>query len=74
MTADRPGLLSRVGSVFRDQGVRIHAARIATLGERAEDVFFVTDTGNRPFRDPALRERIREALVTELDGERAVSP
>jgi len=74
MTADRPGLLSRVGSVFRDLGVRIHTARIATLGERAEDVFFVTDTGNRPFRDPALRERIREALVTELDGERAVSP
>jgi [protein-PII] uridylyltransferase len=71
ITADRPGMLSRVGSVFRDLGVRIHNARIATLGERAEDVFFVTDADNLPFNDRAQRERIREALVAELDGERA---
>ncbi len=73
MTADRPGLLSRVGWVFRNLGVRIHNARIATLGERAEDVFFVTDSDNRPYRDATVRERIREALVEELDGERAAA-
>ncbi len=30
------------------QGLDIHSARIATLGERAEDIFFVTKKmGNR---------------------------
>ncbi len=42
MTLDQPGLLARIGSLFMLQGLDIHSARIATLGERAEDAFFVT--------------------------------
>ncbi len=41
-TLDHPGLLARVGGLFMMQGLDIHSARIATLGERAEDIFFVT--------------------------------
>jgi [protein-PII] uridylyltransferase len=67
ITADRPGLLSRVGKVFTASGVRVHNARIATLGERAEDVFFVTDLHDRPFSEPDDQERIRNRLVRELD-------
>jgi len=66
-TADRPGLLSRVGRVFTASGVRVHNARIATLGERAEDVFFVTDLDDQPFLDLDEQDRIRGRLVGELD-------
>ncbi|MFM2333766.1 MAG: [protein-PII] uridylyltransferase [Pseudomonadota bacterium] len=41
-TLDQPGLLARIGALFMLQGLDIHSARIATLGERAEDIFFVT--------------------------------
>ena len=41
-TLDHPGLLAKVGGLFMMQGLDIHSARIATLGERAEDIFFVT--------------------------------
>ncbi len=38
-TLDHPGLLAKVGGLFMMQGLDIHSARIATLGERAEDIF-----------------------------------
>ena len=47
-TLDHPGLLARVGGLFMMQGLDIHSARIATLGERAEDIFSLSpkDGGN----------------------------
>ncbi|WP_254000486.1 [protein-PII] uridylyltransferase, partial [Xanthomonas vasicola] len=40
---DRPGLLADVAHVLRIQHLRVHDARIATFGERAEDQFQITD-------------------------------
>ncbi len=48
---DQPGLLARVGGLFMMQGLDIHSARIATLGERAEDIFFVTKKDGTPLTD-----------------------
>ena len=42
MAGDRPGLLYAVARVFADYGLDLHTAKIATLGERAEDVFVVS--------------------------------
>ncbi|MCH4243853.1 [protein-PII] uridylyltransferase [Acinetobacter gerneri] len=50
-TLDQPGLLARVGGLFMMQGLDIHSARIATLGERAEDIFFVTKKDGTPMTD-----------------------
>ena len=47
-TLDQPGLLARVGGLFMMQGLDIHSAKIATLGERAEDIFFVTKKDGSP--------------------------
>jgi [protein-PII] uridylyltransferase len=38
---DRPGLLSRIAQVFLQHGIRLHMAKIATLGHRAEDTFII---------------------------------
>lgn len=48
VTLDQPGLLARVGALFSRQGLDIHSARIATLGERAEDIFYVTKRDGQP--------------------------
>ena len=40
--ADRPGLLFDVASVLAAHGIRLHTAKIATLGERVEDTFLLT--------------------------------
>jgi [protein-PII] uridylyltransferase len=45
---DRPGLLCEVGKVLMAERIELHAAKIMTVGERAEDVFYLTDFDNRP--------------------------
>ncbi len=47
-TLDHPGLLAKIGGLFMMQGLDIHSAKIATLGERAEDIFFVTKKDGNP--------------------------
>ena len=47
IAADRPGLLSEVGKVFKTERIAINGAKIMTVGERAEDVFYITDMEGR---------------------------
>lgn len=64
---DRPGLLADVTHVLRQQHVRVHDARIATFGERAEDLFLIADADDRPL-DEAGSAALREALRAALDA------
>ncbi len=66
VAADRPGLLSEVGKVFRTERVAIIGAKIMTVGERAEDVFYITDAEGRLLQEEACR-RVQDSLVLALD-------
>jgi [protein-PII] uridylyltransferase len=61
VASDRPGLLSQVGQIFERHGVALQNAKILTIGERAEDVFFVTTEDNQPLGGE-LGEQLGEAL------------
>ncbi len=65
-TADRPGLLSTVGQVFIEQGINIMSAKIMTIGERAEDVFYISDLAGRALSDAAL-DALADSLRSKLD-------
>ena len=67
VAADRPGLLSKVGRTFIKLGIDIQTAKIVTVGERAEDVFFITDEAGRPL-DDTMQARLRTALEEALDS------
>ncbi len=69
IAADRPGLLSRVGRAFTECRVRLLNAKIATLGSRVEDVFYITDLQDRPLTDPAQIECLQQALHKYLDSD-----
>lgn len=64
---DRPGLLARLGSVFVSFNIDLQAAKIQTLGERVEDVFFITDEHGNAITDPTISALIQKTICTELD-------
>ena len=48
---DHPGILASVGKLFVEESINIKDARITTLGERVEDLFYITNSVNEPITD-----------------------
>jgi len=67
ITPDRPGLLSIVADVFAEYDLQLINAKIATLGERVEDVFYVTDEHHNQITDLQLLEQVSETIQDQLD-------
>ncbi len=67
-TTDTAGLLTQIGEVFNQQSLNIHDARITTLGETAEDIFYVTTNSGKIIDDPEKQALIRQALIEKLDS------
>src|SRR6185437_9027089 len=69
---DRPGFLYDVTRAISDLNLDIASAHIATFGEKAVDVFYVTDlTGKKitsTSRESAIRERLLKALQARNDA------
>ena len=74
---DRPGLLASLSRVFADADVSIASAHIDTYGERASDVFYVTDEAGgqiaSPKRVAALQEEL-ESVLRAADPDAARKP
>lgn len=67
ITGDRTGLLSRIGWAMAACHVSLTNAKIATFGERAEDIFYVCDRVTGALEDEqveCLRNNIHKALGT----------
>ncbi|MEJ1376453.1 MAG: [protein-PII] uridylyltransferase [Candidatus Sedimenticola sp. (ex Thyasira tokunagai)] len=66
-TDDRPGLLSQVGYAFVDCKIRLINAKIATIGAKVEDTFFITDRENRPISEPSQLQCIEKSIHERID-------
>ncbi|MBP7916883.1 MAG: [protein-PII] uridylyltransferase [Arenimonas sp.] len=66
--ADRPGLLADIAFVLLQRRIRVHDARIATFGERAEDIFVLSDRDDRAITAPEELALIHSALLEFLEG------
>jgi [protein-PII] uridylyltransferase len=66
---DRPALLNQLAHALFQSKVTVHSAHVATYGERAVDIFYLTDlTGDRidnPARVKALERRLLAAAAGE---------
>ena len=59
---DRPALLAALAAAIHGEGHRIHSAHIATYGERAVDVFYLTRADGRKL-EPADVDALRSGLL-----------
>ena len=64
---DRPGLLARLGLIFLEEGISLQGAKIATLGERIDDIFYITGEDREPITDPATLTRLQDTIRQRLD-------
>lgn len=72
---DRPGLLYDLTTAIGKLNLNIASAHIATFGEKAVDVFYVTDLTNAKIVSTARQLAIRKSLleVFEFEGGKAAS-
>ena len=66
ITTDHAGLLSKIGRAFVQKNIHLHSAKITTIGSRAEDMFYITDSQSRPITDPIKQGQIREEILKML--------
>jgi [protein-PII] uridylyltransferase len=59
---DRPALLAGLAGAIHAEGHTVHSAHIATYGERAVDVFYLTGADGRKLK-PEEVERLRSVLL-----------
>jgi [protein-PII] uridylyltransferase len=60
---DRTGLLFDLSRILASQGIDIFSAQIATFGEKAVDVFYVTDTSRKKVTRDATQIKLKEKLL-----------
>jgi [protein-PII] uridylyltransferase len=70
-TPDRPGLLARLGRIFVSFNIEVQAAKIQTLGERVEDVFFLTNDRQQAITNPQVCNALQRTICDELDEQAA---
>ena len=64
---DHPGLLSTICRILMNCNIRIHGAKIATLGEKVEDLFWVTHQDNSPLINQEENDSLSRQLKQALD-------
>lgn len=63
---DRPGILSQIGRSFLECNVRVQDAKISTLGERIEDVFYITTNDYKAVTDSNMLRQLQHTLEHNL--------
>jgi [protein-PII] uridylyltransferase len=72
---DRPGLLYQLTTAISKLNLNIASAHVATFGERARDVFYVTDLLGAQINAPTRQAAIKRALIHLLaNGEAEEKP
>ncbi|MGB1257418.1 MAG: [protein-PII] uridylyltransferase [Thiolinea sp.] len=65
-TGDMPGLLWRIGETLDRLDIKVHNAKIATLGEQAEDIFFITTRSGEMVQCEQLQQQLREEITAAV--------
>lgn len=67
-TKDIPGLLARIGRALKQSEIRLHDAKINTVGEKAEDVLTISTTEGTFLSSDKIKEELTESLLDAINS------
>jgi len=67
VTADRPGLLAKIGLAFSKCNIRLYSAKIATIGADVDNSFFITDSNSQPLSDEKQQRLLQECVLQQIE-------
>ena len=65
---DRPGLLSNISKILKEESIWIQSAKIATIGEKADDIFYLNNS-----KKECIDQSIYESLKAKINDSIKVS-
>jgi [protein-PII] uridylyltransferase len=68
---DMPGLLSVIANVIAEKNIDITHAKISTLGEKIDDIFYLTTPQGAAITDQAALDVLADDLVRALEARKA---
>ncbi len=69
---DMPGLLSVIANVIATMDINITHAKIATLGEKIDDIFYLTTPLGKSITDETILEELRSRMIEALANRKVV--
>ena len=70
-TRDMPGLLSVIANVIARLEINITHAKISTLGEKIDDIFYLTTADGKHISDQSLLDQLKSSMVEALEAKKA---
>jgi [protein-PII] uridylyltransferase len=68
---DMPGMLSVIANVIAGMDIDITHAKISTLGEKIDDIFYLTTPDGKAITDQAILDALEQELVAALEAKKA---
>ena len=65
---DRPGILTQIGTAMHSCKIKLHKAKVATYGEKAEDIFFITDENEKTVSNKEQLNCLEKTIIEGLDS------
>ena len=68
---DMPGMLSVIANVIAEMDIDITHAKISTLGEKIDDIFYLTTPDGKAISDQAILDTLEQGLIDALEAKKA---
>ncbi len=67
-TKDVKGLLAKIGKALKQSKIRLHDAKINTVGEKAEDVFLISTTDGTSLNSKECKKELSKNLMNAINS------
>lgn len=65
---DMPGMLSTISNVIAQNSINISHAKISTLGEKVDDIFYLSTANGNNITNPSALNKLETQIIKAIDA------